>query len=150
MAKPPGVAFRAISSAVSRAGVRHILPDGQGVAVEVGILQAADLPVLVNFFQQQRAHPGEQPIIIGRFRVGIGEGVQLLLNRGIYRDAPGQGVDILNVIVHPLHEKVQFLQGFLVELFLKHRKAQMQRADHQGTAEQGQHRKDADKFLCQR
>ena len=32
-----------------RAGVRHILPDGQGVAVEVGILQAADLPVLVNF-----------------------------------------------------------------------------------------------------
>lgn len=32
---------------------------------------------------------------------------------------PGQGVNALNIIVHLLHEKIQFLQGFLIELFLK-------------------------------
>ena len=91
------------------AGVGHILPDGQGVAVQVGVLQAVDLPVLIDLFQQQRAHTGKQIVVIGGLRVCLRQGVQLFLNVGIHRDAAGQGVDILNIIVHPLHKKVQLL-----------------------------------------
>ena len=90
-------------------GVGHILPDGQGVPVQVGVLQAVDLPVLIDLFQQQRAHTGEQIVVIGGLRVCQRQGVQLLLNVGVHRDATGQGIDILNVIVHPLHKKVQLL-----------------------------------------
>ena len=131
-------------------GVGHILPDGQGMAVQVGVLQAVDLAVLIDLFQQQRAHAGEQIVVVCGLRVCLRQGVQLFLNIGIHCDAAGQGVDILNIIVYPLHKKVQLLQGLLVELFLKHRKAQMQRTDHQRAAEQGEHHKNAHKFLCQR
>ena len=113
-------------------------------------MQAVDLTVLIDLFQQQRAHAGKQIVVVCGLGICLRQGVQLLLNVGVHRDAAGQGVDILNIVVHPLHKKVQFLQGLLVELFLKHRKPQMQRTDHQCAAEQGEHHKNAHKLLCQR
>ena len=129
------------------AGVGEGLPHHNGVAVQIDKLQRVRLPAHIELFQQQRAHAGQQIVILCGFGVCRRQLGQLALNCGIHRNAAGQHVHLLQIVINALDEEVQLLQGFLVELFLKNAQTQMQRTDHNGTAEQRHHRKDADEFL---